>query len=310
VDYQRIVKYSAVSFILIWISRYIPLFGVFLLFLSVAPFVLLYRYGGLKEMLFGWLLLKLLLVLSAGYSFALIYAAVYFPYSAGVCFFAGRKRFNTVTSVLYSSSVWISLVFVISLGYKVMGNINLLEQTIRQLKISAAFSMGRFYDVFLPSRQIDALNGYMLKVIDVFTAGAGGLIILSGIVGTVLLYAVLSRYGRDMVPSVIFKKFRMPENLIWFLITAAVLYWAGGAGRASANGIVFLISVNMAVLLLAGYLAGGAALLVSFMIKFNMPLFLRVLFMIFLFFVSGGIYVFIGLGIADTWLNMRKRFSL
>jgi len=96
-----------------------------------------------------------------------------------------------------------------------------------------------------------------------------------------------------------FKFWALPEKLIWALIISAILVILPmDPGRA----------LGMNILMIAGllYCFQGTAIMLFYLSKWSVPLFLRTFIYILLFFQTFGVILLGVLGVADVWTDLRK----
>lgn len=105
------------------------------------------------------------------------------------------------------------------------------------------------------------------------------------------------KYGSSPWPE--FRLWVLPERLIWVFITAAVLFILPfEPGRT--------IGVNVLMVSALLYCFQGLAILLFYFSKWSVPLFLKTLIYVLLFFQSFGVVILAILGVADVWTDLRK----
>jgi len=91
----------------------------------------------------------------------------------------------------------------------------------------------------------------------------------------------------------------LPEKLVWALIVSAILVVLPmEPGR----------TIGLNVLMITGllYCFQGAAIMLFYFSKWSVPLFLRTLIYVLLFFQTFGVILLGILGIADVWTDLRR----
>jgi hypothetical protein len=252
---------TAVSILILFISGLIPVFGFVLLFLSIVPQVILLRKKEYSSLIFSWISVLLFVFLLRGWRFGLNYVFLFIPYA--LCFntLIGRN-IKPLRAVVLSAMYWCVLFMVWIGGVYFIFKVNFFEEIFRLSRIAGATSMGKYYDFGLNSGQMSLLNGSFSSMIEFFLSSAVGWIIIVSVIGSWIVYHVLSKHAYAGRLAAI-KLFRLPENYIWFLMAAIVLYIAGS--KFYVNNTLTLIGSNMGIVLLGGYLLSGLGLVLYFM---------------------------------------------
>lgn len=134
-------------------------------------------------------------------------------------------------------------------------------------------------------------------------------IIMPSILGGFALLAVwftatvgnwmLGRKNVELQPWSHFQTWQLPEKLIWPVIICA------GASFLPIAPIKF-VAINLLILSALVYSLQGFSITVFFMNKWKVPLLFRSFVYVMIVFQSFGTVLLLLLGIADTWLNLRK----
>jgi hypothetical protein len=96
-----------------------------------------------------------------------------------------------------------------------------------------------------------------------------------------------------------FRLWSLPEKVIWVFIGAAILFVLPfESGR--------ILGLNILMLSTLLYCFQGLAILLFLFSKWSVPLLLRTLIYVLLFFQSFGVILLAILGVADVWLDVRK----
>uniref|UniRef100_UPI00405679E9 DUF2232 domain-containing protein n=1 Tax=Candidatus Electronema sp. TaxID=2698783 RepID=UPI00405679E9 len=96
-----------------------------------------------------------------------------------------------------------------------------------------------------------------------------------------------------------YRIWRLPDNLIWLLIAAALLAMTGAGGLETAG-------YSLAAVMLLLYFFQGAAVFAALLCRWNVPVFWRIVLYIFAAAQGCGILLLTVAGAADTWADFRK----
>ncbi len=100
-------------------------------------------------------------------------------------------------------------------------------------------------------------------------------------------------------PWVEYRYWVLPEKLVWLLIVSAILVvLPAEAGK--------VLGINLLLLICLIYCFQGMAILVFYMSKWNVPIFLRTIIYLILLFQSMGAILLGILGVVDVWTDMRN----
>ena len=152
-----------------------------------------------------------------------------------------------------------------------------------------------------------------LKAMREFANGASGAMaqsypsfIIIGILVTAIVNYYMVRflwsriYGPGLFHPARFSKWVVPEQVIWVLIgSGGVLFFAEGTFLGT-------LGVNLLSLVLVVYFLQGLAILIHFLDSRNVPVFFWVLIFFVIVLQPLLIGAAVGLGIFDTWLDLRK----
>lgn len=300
------IKAAFLSAIAVFFSGLIPIFGIFLLFISIIPQMVLFTNKRNKQAFLSWLILVIILYIYKGAGFTLSYTAIFFIWS-GLYLELIKKTKTPHLIILNASICWAVIVFLWVGLYYLFLKINLLKELVTFIKMSGAISIGKYYDIGFPYSQIEIIDRSVQGFIDFLIKGSGGWMIIIGVFGTWINYSVLSRnILLQKLPSM--AKFRFPDNCIWVLICSVLLYMLGRS--IPGNNIILLTSINLGIVLLCGYFLSGFGLVFNFMNKLNVPTFMKFIIIIFLFIFLKGLYLFLLLGLVDVWVDFRKKMKL
>jgi len=151
-----------------------------------------------------------------------------------------------------------------------------------------------------PQELVDQAGALMHSVSQLYP----GLLALAGIAGLRLAWSWYHRVAAHPLgpPPAPFRRFGFSDQLVWGWVLAVALVlvpmpepWRlGGANLLLVLGVLYAVRGLAIVLAQAGGVAGPVAAVLGFVAVFLLP------------FVVGGLTL---LGLADTWLDFRRRFS-
>ncbi len=146
---------------------------------------------------------------------------------------------------------------------------------------------------------IDATLEQLRMVVPVVLPAMLGAAILMLIWTTMILGNLfLPRIG-GTAPWPEYRYWQLPERLIWFLITSAVL-------ALLPVPLLRAVGINAVILLSIIYCFQGLAITIYFMNKWKVPLLFRSFFYVMIIFQSLGTLVLLIVGIAENWVDFRK----
>lgn len=123
------------------------------------------------------------------------------------------------------------------------------------------------------------------------------------VVNVLVMKVVAMRFGLSYaVYRASFTMWKAPEQLVWLAI-------AGGAGALLADGMVKTAAYNLVIAVAAVYLVQGVAVGHFFLVKYNVPAFLRALGYFIVFSQPLLMLLVCGVGLADFWADFRKERS-
>jgi len=155
-----------------------------------------------------------------------------------------------------------------------------------------------------------------LKVMQEFAANASDLLAKSYpsliVIGTFITavinyYATRFLWGRiyslDLFHPARFSRWMIPEQTVWVFIGSGVLSFL-------VDNIIGAIAMNLLLIALIAYFFQGLAILIYFLESRNVPVFFWILIFFVIVFQPLLIGAGIGLGVFDTWMDLRKiRFN-
>jgi len=136
--------------------------------------------------------------------------------------------------------------------------------------------------------------------------------ILPGILACTLLLTVwinllggitlLEKLKPGTLPWKKYSEWRLPDRLVWLPIISGFA-WAAGTGAVSS---IAISSVLVSTLL---YFFQGLSVLIYFIDRWKIPLYLKILIYGILIFQSYGLLILSIAGIADVWIDFRRRLK-
>ena len=128
-------------------------------------------------------------------------------------------------------------------------------------------------------------------------------IVVLGVTAFVLfqVWALSLMAGRHYsVPGVAFVSWKAPEQLIWVLIAAGVLFFA-------ATGLLKQIGLNLLIVLLLVYYIQGLAIVTELFERKQIPTFMRVMGYAMVLLFNPLPFIVAGIGVFDLWIDFRKK---
>lgn len=99
-----------------------------------------------------------------------------------------------------------------------------------------------------------------------------------------------------------YSEWRLPERVVWLPIIAGFA-WAVGEGAINSAGLSLILVSTLL------YFFQGLAVLIFFMDRWKIPLYLKILIYGILVFQSYGLLMLSIAGIADVWIDFRRRYN-
>jgi len=313
-----VLKSAAVSLLLILFFRAltgvyeIAAFSVYpplgiamglVLFLSVAPYVALYREkGALHSIVSAGICVSLVGVI-IGWKFALFYTLAYVLYSFSYVLFS-KSRVSFFWKMTAAGAAWTVLFSAVILMYEKWFGVNMFNYIINYLSEAGAYVTERNYS--LPQFTIEMtekMEGFFIEGIEAFRRNFMAWVFVYALSGSFGVYYAVNKFSKNKQPQEI-EGFKMPESFIWLLIAVGIIYILRSYNLSHA--LLINTSENMGIMLLSGYFFNGLALLSSLMSHLNFSLFLK-LFTIAILLSTPGLYLLITAGIADVWIDFRVR---
>lgn len=158
-----------------------------------------------------------------------------------------------------------------------------------------------FAEADLPANQKKEVGLAVEKMVSFLRNAYPGIAIsVSGLmtIGLVLLLSLLAR-GQYVVPGKSFPEWKVPEQLVWVLISAGFLV-------AFDDGLLAIFALNLLVILLPIYFLQGLAVIDCFFRRKAFSPVFRVIGYLLVTLVNPLPMVVTGLGIFDLWADFRK----
>lgn len=112
--------------------------------------------------------------------------------------------------------------------------------------------------------------------------------------------SLLERLKPETLPWKKYSEWRLPDRLVWIPVIAGFA-WAMGDGVISSAGLCLVLVSTML------YFFQGLAVLIFFLDRWKTPLYLKILIYGFLIFQSYGLLMLSIAGIADVWIDFRRK---
>ena len=106
-------------------------------------------------------------------------------------------------------------------------------------------------------------------------------------------------YGYDMFHEARFSGWGIPDQVIWVLIASSAVFLL-------ADNALGSIGINLLLMTLVAYFIQGMAITIYFLESRNVPVFFWILMFFVILLQPLLVGVSIGLGIFDTWMDLRK----
>ncbi|MBA4358646.1 MAG: hypothetical protein C0405_13075 [Desulfovibrio sp.] len=279
----------------------VPVLGSFASFWTPAPLALLYRRRGRDA---GRLALGLTLVLALvlGAMLSAGVAGMFILYYLVVALALGEApglNLSAPRTLGLAAFMACGVLFGLILGVAWMSGQGLLEMAAEQWQEQLAMILKSSAALGLDDSQVQALKQGMERAGHALARLSPGL---------VLCFSLLVAWANLMLTRVTaapvgdqprLNRWRSPEPLVWVVILAGALIWAG-------DGWVYWLALNVLLALGAMYFFQGMAILAFWLEKKNAPRLLRV-----------GIYTLLAVelvlallvalaGLFDIWFNFRR----
>jgi hypothetical protein len=112
--------------------------------------------------------------------------------------------------------------------------------------------------------------------------------------------ALLTRLQPDKAAWKKYSDWRLPDRFVWTPIAAGFAWMFG-------TGIVYSAGLSLVLISVLLYFFQGLAVLIFFLDRWNIPLYLKILIYGILIFQSYGLLLVSLAGIADVWMDFRRR---
>ncbi len=106
-------------------------------------------------------------------------------------------------------------------------------------------------------------------------------------------------YGPELFHPARFSEWVVPDQTVWVFIASGALYFLAG-------DVLSIIGMNLFFLVLVVYFFQGLAILIYFLESRNVPVFFWILIFFVIVFQPLLIGAGMGLGIFDSWMDLRK----
>jgi len=280
------------------------LFGWFHLLLPLLIFFYLQRYGkslGIKYILSGCVLACI-----AGLIFQ-IFGEILFSLTLVPVGFAiagsadkGEEVYLTGLKGTFAlGATWVGAAFILSLGMEqhpytvLIASLNqAMDEVISYYRTNSTAPAETLYfleqslahiKIWMP-RLLPSILTCITIIITWFSMVAGNRLLLK-------------KTGKAPWPQ--YRLWKLPDKLIWLVIGAAIL-----SSISVETGRI--VGVNILLICILLYSFQGLAIMLFFFSKWSVPVFLRSIIYVILFFQSFGMVFLAFLGMVDVWSNIRK----
>ncbi len=294
---------SALAFLLVPVSPVTAAAAASAVFLAISPQLVMLIKGEVIPAVLSWSAAALAAGYLIGWEGSFFLFALFAVFAAGFLFLE-RTRLKPAGRVAASAGVWTVLFMVFSRGWSVFSGKPLAGHLAGRLRALGALSIGAYYDHRFTSVFIEGVEGHILRNIVFFRENFTGLVIAAAFAGSWLLCRDVSlKISKMGVPPA--ESFRMPESFIWLLLVAGAVFAAGT--RLQFSEYLHVAASNAAVVLLAGYLINGVALILVFFRGLGFSPAVKWFLIAGLIILFRGAYFFTAAGILDVWFDFRKR---
>lgn len=288
---------------LLLVAMLVPPFGVLIGVFIPVPLVFLYVQLGRRP---GVILLALVF----GVLFTLLgprQAVLFFTeYAvlAGVMAETIRFRLSFDKCILFSALVSAALSIILLFFIFTDRESTLTEFFQKQIEGHFAQSLEALRAVGDKPEDLKAMQEFADKASGSLAQAYPSFIIIGTFITAVINYYVVRFvwgriYGSDLFHPARFSEWTVPDQTVWVFIGSGALYFLAG-------DILGTIGINLFFLVLVVYFFQGLAILIYFLESRKVPVFFWVLIFFVIVFQPLLIGVAIGLGIFDTWMDMRK----
>jgi len=223
---------------------------------------------------------------------------------AGVMSETIRLRFSFDKCVLFSTLVSAVLSIALLLIVFIDRELSLLEFFQKQINGHFAQSIESLKAIGGKSEEIKALQGFadeasglLAQAYPAFIAFGAFITALVNYYATRFLWKSFCSY--DVFHEARFSGWVIPDQVIWLLIGSAGVFLL-------TDNALGVIGISLLLIILAAYFFQGLAIIVYFLESRNVPVFFWVLIFFVILLQPLLVGVSVGLGIFDTWMDLRK----
>ncbi len=112
--------------------------------------------------------------------------------------------------------------------------------------------------------------------------------------------SLLQQLRPDLAPWRKYSHWRLPDKIVWLPIVAGVALTVGSGIIKSAGLGILLVSALL-------YFFQGLAVVIHFLEKWKVPLYLKILIYGIIVLQSYGLFVLVIIGVVDVWIDFRNR---
>ena len=223
---------------------------------------------------------------------------------AGVMSETIRLRFSFDRCILFSTLVSAVLSIALLLVVFIDRELSLLEFFQKQINGHFAQSIESLKAIGGKSEEIKALQGFADEASGLLAQAYPAFVAFGAFITSLVNYYVTrflwkSFCSYDLFHEARFSGWIIPDQVIWLLIGSASIFLL-------TDNALGVIGISLLLIILAAYFFQGLAITVHFLESRNVPVFFWVLIFFVILLQPLLVGVSIGLGVFDTWMDLRK----
>ncbi len=293
----------AFVFILVAAIMLFPPLGLMLGVLAPTPLIFIYLQNGKQIGLIGiglvFIVLSTLMGMNQAWVFLVEYGVLVFLMAETI-----RLHWSIERSVLLSGigSALLSIVLVLTtLSGEDGSPVEFFEN---QIKEQIGESIKSLEGAGTSAEDIQAMNTFMDQTSSSFASAFPAFIVMGSLIVALLNYTFVRlawtrMFGEAGYTFGKFTRWSMPDNLIWLFIISSLLSFA-------TQGTPKILGMNVFIVMVVLYMIQGLAIALHYMERKNVPIIFRILLLGLGFSQPILIGMFVGLGLFDLWLDIRK----
>lgn len=291
--------YLTAGIILVLLSYYIPVLVIPLILFSVPCTVLGYRYSVTDSVLFLSAMAVFLIIAGDMVSLIPVLSSGLSGVAMGNMLRAKRNAADTVKNGFLASLVSLIGIFGI---FIVFFNLNIIQEFVDALPRIAESSMEIYRSMGLGPQELEAIEAALDQAV--------GFISMS-IPYDILMYSAVASLGGYLLTEVVLKRddidrlrpfsqWKVSRRLPLLMVAVYLIEFA-----FRANNAVYMVTFNILLVLGTIFVVDGYSVLVFFMRKNGLKLWLQVLIVIISFFIPVLGLALVGAGILDASFDFR-----